>query len=237
MTATHLHVALGCFVVGVGISALYSTLQINLEAIHPVMIRDSAVSTPPVRTVEWTPTSNHCRKDLPNTNGKIRRVDFCNFRFPGFYDKQIALKDGRQEITRDYGGTIYTLHDSWLIDLTGDGREEALVSIEDYSGAGSSGVSYNYYVYTMQSGRLLLLWRVTTGSEGLAGLKDFRLDGKNLVFEVFGDSSLIGREITGGGRGGECCPEEFSRITIAWKRGRFRQINVQVLPLTGDERR
>lgn len=236
MTAIHLRVALVCFVVGVGISALYSMLQRNPEAIHPLIIRDNTVSKADIGTVELASTAHHCKTDLPDVNGKVRGIDFCNFRFPGFSDKQIVLKDGRQEITREYGGTIYTLHDSSLVDLTGDGRKEALVTIEDFSGAGSSGVSYYYYVYTLESGRLLLLWRVTTGSEGLAGLKNFKLDGKNLVFEVFGNSSLVGNEIVGGGRGGECCPEEFSRITVRWIRGRFRQSSVEVLPLGADER-
>ena len=224
------------FAIGICISVLCSALKGPSVEIHPVSI-ERPTTKPDLLSVDWASPSKICNVDLVNSNGQIRSVDFCNFRFPGFYDKQIALKDGRQEITREIGGTIYTFHDVLLVDFTGDGRKEALVSIEDFSGAGSSGVSYNYYVYTMRSGRLFLLWRVTTGSEGLAGLKDFKLDGKNLVFEVFGNSSIVGRHIIGGGLGGECCPDEFSRITVAWTRGRFRQVRVEVFPLIGEKRR
>lgn len=237
MTAIHLRVALACFVIGVGLTVLFSNLYEEPAEIPAAMIDDRTVSRTGVLTVNWTPTAKNCKVDVLHTNGKIRTVDFCNYRFPGFYDKQIVLRDGRQEITRQYGGTIYTLQDVTLVDLTGDGRTEALVSIEDFSGAGSSGVSNYYYVYAIRSGRLRLLWRVTTGSEGLAGLKNFKSERGNLVFEVFGDSTLVGCEIMGGGRGGECCPEEFSRITVRWMGGRFRQINVKVLPLGADERR
>ena len=45
MKAIHLRVALGCFVVGVGISALRSTLQKKSEVIHPVLLQDIIVST------------------------------------------------------------------------------------------------------------------------------------------------------------------------------------------------
>jgi hypothetical protein len=164
-------------------------------------------------------------------DSQIRKVDFGNFRFPGFYDKRIHLQNGIQEITRECGGTIYTLQDVLYVDFTGDGREEALVSVEDFSGCGSSGVSYNYYVYTIKSGHPFLLWRLATGSQGLAGLKDFKLEGEELIFDVFGDSRIVGNEIVGGGAGGECCPEHFSRIRVAWNGETFRQFSVRVFPL------
>lgn len=163
-------------------------------------------------------------------NSQIRKVDFGNFRFPGFYDKEIRLRNGKLEIARVCGGTIYTLQDVLYVDFTGDGEEEALVPVEDFSGCGSSGVSYNYYVYTIRTGRPFLLWQLATGSQGLAGLKDFKLEGKELVFDVFGDSRIVGKEIVGGCAGGECCPEHFSRIRVAWNGRTFRQISVKVFP-------
>lgn len=165
------------------------------------------------------------------SKSQIRKVDFGNFRFPGFYDKQISLREGIQEITRVCGGTLYTLRDVLYVDFTGDGKEEVLVPIADFSGCGSSGVSYSYYVYTIRSGQPFLLWRLATGSQGLAGLKDFKLEGKELVFEVFGDSKIFGKEIVGGDSGGECCPEHFSQIRVAWTGKTFHQTRVKVFPL------
>jgi hypothetical protein len=206
---------LGIFAVSIR-SALFggnsniSAVSISEEVKHPTLVKSDYFT---------------------QNNSQIRTVDFRNFRFPGFYDKEIRLNNGKQEITRRCGGTIYTFQEVLYVDFTGDGGEEALVSVEDFSGCGSSGVSYNYYVYTIRSGHPFLLWRLATGSEGLGGLKNFRLEGKELVFDVFGDSSIVGREILGGGSGGECCPEQFSRIRVAWNRRTFRQISVKVFPI------
>lgn len=166
-----------------------------------------------------------------NCAAQISSVDFRNFGFPGFHDKRITLKDGKQEITRECGGTIYTLKDVLYVDFTRDGNEEALVPIEDFSGCGSSCVSQNYYIYTLRKGRPYLLWRLATGCQGLGGLKDFKLEAKELVFDVFGESKIVGRDIIGGDSRGECCPKHFTRIRVAWCNRRFRQISAKVFDL------
>jgi hypothetical protein len=166
------------------------------------------------------------------SKSRIRKIDFRNFTFPGFQDKRIILKNGKQEITRECGGTIYSLGDIDYVDLTGDGREEALVAVEDFSGCGSSCVSYGYYVYTMRNNRLQLLWKYSTGCEAEGGLKDFHLEGRGLVFELFGKYRIIGARTKAAGEnhGGDCCPKYYSRIRVAWDGHRFRQRSVKFFP-------
>jgi len=226
----HVCAATVSFAIGICVWALCSTVLRSSREIHPLVIDNSTVRLPVPVNAEPVTSSTICKIDLLDAKGWVRTVDFCNFRFTGFYDKQILLKDGEQEITREFGFTNYSLQDVLLVDLTGDGRKEALVTVQDHSGNGSSGVSSLYYVYTIRSGRLFLLWRVMTGSEGFAGLKKFELQGRELVFEVFGEARIVGREFVAEYRGPECCPEHFSRIRVAWNGRRFRQVEVKVFP-------
>ena len=166
------------------------------------------------------------------SKSQIRKIDFRNFTFPGFQDRRIILKSGKQEITRECGGTIYTLGDIAYVDLTGDRKEEALVEVEDFSGCGSSCVSYGYYVYATKNNRPHLLWRYSTGCEGEGGLMDFRLEGMELVFELFGKHKIVGSrtKAAGGNYGGDCCPKTYSRIRVAWDGHRFRQRSIRFFP-------
>jgi hypothetical protein len=163
---------------------------------------------------------------------QIRKIDFNNFMYPGFQDKRIYLKNGKQEITRECGGTIYSLDDVAYVDFTGDRREEALVQITDFSGCGSSCLTYNYYIYGIRHNRPHLLWKLASGCQGLGGVKRSHLKGREMIFEVFGVSKIVGSQVVGGDSGGECCPKHFTRIRVAWDGRRFRQRSIKVFPLS-----
>ena len=163
----------------------------------------------------------------------IRRIDFNNFTFHQFWGRRpIKLKDGKLEFDSQGCHTEYTLKGVTYLDLTGDHTEEALVHIEDFTACGSSGVSDYYYIYTAQNRRLRPLWRFGTGSEGLAGLKDFKLAGRLLVFELFGKYHIVGSKYVDVGKQaiGECCPDHYSRVTVFWDGKRFRQRSAKILP-------
>jgi hypothetical protein len=165
-------------------------------------------------------------------NGSIQRVDFANFTHHQFWGRRpIKLKQGKMEFESDGCRTEYKLKKISYVDLTRDRIEEALVHIEDYTACGSSGVSDNYYIYTLRRGRPYLLWRFGTGSEGVAGLKDFKLAGRMLVFELFGKYRIKGAKFVEAGEEaiGECCPTHYSRIGVAWDGMRFRQRSMKIL--------
>ena len=163
----------------------------------------------------------------------IRSVDFANFTHHQFWGRRpIKLKQGKMEFEADGCRTEYKLRYVKYIDLTGDQSEEALVHVQDFTACGSSGLSDNYYVYTWRNTGPRLLWRFGTGSEGVAGLKDFKLAGRVLVFELFGKYRIKGAKFVEAGKEaiGECCPTHYSRIRIAWDGARFRQTTMEVLP-------
>ncbi|MDX6614148.1 MAG: hypothetical protein QOD75_3334 [Blastocatellia bacterium] len=128
--------------------------------------------------------------------------------------------------------TEYKLKSVTYRDLTGDGKEEALIHIEDYTACGSSGVSDNYYIYTMRNNRPHLLWRFGTGGFADAGLMDFRLRGRDLIFQLFGKYKIVGPKFVSLGEDSisKWDPKHYSRIRISWDGKRFRQRTLKILP-------
>ena len=164
-----------------------------------------------------------------NTEPPIRKTDFRNFTYPSFWSKgRIKIKDGKLSTESKHCMTEYSVEGVKYLDLTGDGDEEAIVNVSDFTACGSSGVSQYYYVYTIRNNRLRLLWRFSTGSAGLCGLKDFRIEKRELVFELFGECRIRGIKFAGGGI--ECCPEKYTRIRVAWTGHGFRQRSAKVFP-------
>lgn len=163
----------------------------------------------------------------------IRSIDFQNFTFHQFWGhRPIKLKDGKLEFESKGCHTEYKLRGVNYVDLTGDRSEEALVHIQDFTACGSSGVSDYYYIYAIQNRKPRLLWRFGTGSEGVAGLKDFEMSGRVLVFELFGKYRIVGPKFIAAGEQaiGECCPEHYSRVTVSWDGRRFRQRSMKIFP-------
>ena len=92
-----------------------------------------------------------------------RAFDFANHTYPAFWTtKPFRLKDGRLEFVRDHCLTEYELRGVSYRDLTGDGKEEAVVEVSDFTACGSSySVSY-FYVFSMRNGRLRLLRKLSS---------------------------------------------------------------------------
>jgi hypothetical protein len=84
----------------------------------------------------------------------IRSVDFTNFRYPALWTKRpFTLKKGRLEFVHDHCFTEYVLKGVSYLDLTGDGKEEAVVEVADFTACGSSYSTSYYYVYSMRNRR------------------------------------------------------------------------------------
>jgi hypothetical protein len=169
------------------------------------------------------------------SKSQIRKIDFRNFTYSGIWLKgNFHLKDGKAEAESEGCHTEYTYKNVDYLDFTGDGKEEALVQIEDLTACGSSGVSTYYYIYTMKYNRPRLLWKFSTGSEAHGGLKDFRLKGKELVFELYGDYRIRGAKAKAATYPKfccpDCCPKKYTRLHVAWNGQRIRQTKVEVFP-------
>jgi hypothetical protein len=167
----------------------------------------------------------------------IRKVDFRNFTYKEIQakGKPAKLKDGRLEFETKYCMTELTVEDVEYADLTGDDEEEAIFSVDDYTACGSSAVSSYFYIYSLKNNRLKLLWHFKTGAQAFGGLKDFRLDGKEIVFELYGKAETDGTrpkiadEIP---TPAECCPTHYTQFRLAWNGRKFAQKSAEVFPYT-----
>jgi hypothetical protein len=92
----------------------------------------------------------------------VRAVDFANHTYPALWTKQpFILKSGRREIVRDHCFTEYALKGVSYLDLTGDGKEEAVVEVTDFTACGSSYSTSYYYIYSVQNQRLRFLRKLS----------------------------------------------------------------------------
>ena len=162
----------------------------------------------------------------------IRRIDFRNFTFPGIFEKQITLRHGKSANETRNCETQYELDDVSYGDFNRDGNEDAVVSVWDFTACGSSCVTYDFYIYTMKDDRPSLLWKFSSGCQGAGGLKDFRVSGQSLVFELFGKTRIVGAKVqsVGDDNGGECCPKFYSVVRVRWDGRAFQQVGTKFFP-------
>jgi hypothetical protein len=97
-------------------------------------------------------------------------------------------------------------------DLTGDGREDAIVVLRFDTG----GTQYWHYVYVYvpAAGRAKLLGYFHTGDRAASGLYQVYAKGGNLVVELFDAEK----------RQGDCCSSGFVRTRYHWVQGKFDQV-------------
>jgi hypothetical protein len=127
------------------------------------------------------------KQDIPP---EFIKTDFRNFSYPtSFRRKSIELKDGTYEFPNrnGAGGDRFDLMDVSYGDLTRSGHKEAVVRLGWVSCGGScNGGSELFYFYSRVNGKLSLLSRIETGSQGYdCGLKSFELKKQILTLETF----------------------------------------------------
>jgi hypothetical protein len=169
----------------------------------------------------------------------IRQVDFKNFTYPlsgpllGHSDlrwlgdpkdgysqlKPIHLVKG-EELTKDssYGDYAvlqgFTLQSVQFTELTGNGKEDAIVVLL-YQTGGTQSTHY-VYIYSFDSGKPKLLAYCYTGDRAYSGLYKVYGGHATLVFEL-----LDFRK-----NQGDCCSSQFIRTRYRWDGSRFVRFGV-----------
>ncbi len=173
---------------------------------------------------------------------EIRNIDFRNFTFPQLPSgkcsaKWIRLTDGRYDAPEVLGPHRIPSKDCWSVvfekasygDVTGDGREEAFVILFAELGGNSS--YEDVFVYTLKQNEPRLIWRFMTGDRANGGLRSIFADKGDLVLELYGVGTAIGKNLEGTDDVGACCPKHY---TISHYKFNGRQFSkdgtVEVLP-------
>jgi len=157
------------------------------------------------------------------TRSTIRQVDFYNSAYPWVEEnsvpgelqwlppterKRVRLVNGRLEL--EAGGYLKfeAIHYG---DLTGDGREEAVVILR-YGTGGTANWSYGY-VYTLVSRKPRLLARFRTGSRATHGLYQLGIAQGILTIDLLDPAKAIA----------DCCSNGFIRARYRWRNGAFKE--------------
>jgi hypothetical protein len=152
----------------------------------------------------------------------IRQVDFKDFSYPlsshllsharlqwidtspgSIKERAIRLVNGR-----DASG--FTLQSVAYADVTGDGKEDAVVVVR-YDGGGTQNTHY-VYIYSMAEGHPKLLAFCHTGGGANLGLHKAYGEQGQLVIELIDRQTLPGN----------CCTSGFVRMRYRWRDGGFQ---------------
>lgn len=168
-----------------------------------------------------SPVSQHvATEQLGLPNQAIRSVDFANFAFPwlrelGDSGKTLVLRNGELKPTHDKNGMVeemgVTLQSITYGDVTGDGREEAMVVLSMVTGG--SAIPHATYIYEPQDGKPKLLWAFSTGDRAEGGLRRVYAEKGELVIERYSPVNSKG----------DCCPTLFARTHYKWQGKHFEQ--------------
>jgi hypothetical protein len=175
-----------------------------------------------------------------SSNSAIGKIDFGNFSYPKLWkelEKPAKLKNGELVFEGEYRcTTTISLDEVKYLDLTDDGEDDALVILNDQVACGSSWRATSFLVFTMKNEKPQLIWRFTTGSEAHGGLRNFRLDGKELAVELYGRCKIVGFEPKVDyseikfNAGSDRALESTTRFRFGWNGRKFGQNSLEVLP-------
>lgn|GEM_PF-1434069 len=138
---------------------------------------------------------------------EFSRIDFKNFKYPYQVSPEkkvkLPLKNGVYEYDFTDERGWFSLRDVYYVDLTNDGKQEAIVILSHIAcGASCDGGAELFYLYTVKQNGLKLLWQFETGSLAYGcGLKSVSVKNRKIVLGLFGrcsdgvtNSSLMGRK-------------------------------------------
>jgi len=164
---------------------------------------------------------------VKKSDSSIRKFDFKNFTYPltkdqgGEDGETFTLKKGKQEgNNQQIEATFQTIEYG---DITGDGKEEAMISIYPWSGGNCQ--CYMVFIYTLENKKPKLLWSFDTWDKAEGGFKRAFAENGELIIELFGDSKFENGKwhftIPEGKFKGLCCPTVFTRNRFKWNGDKF----------------
>jgi len=134
---------------------------------------------------EWHQPSSVVPKNFENVDFENR--SYGPYRFADGSSVNLTLTDGgyRASTKQNYGW--FSLKHVYYTDLTGDGKDEAIVMLSHAMCDGCDGGSHLFYIYTGRTGNLRPLWQYETGSllKG-CGLKGLTMNRKQFLMELYG---------------------------------------------------
>ncbi|MGC2637346.1 MAG: hypothetical protein WA294_09220 [Acidobacteriaceae bacterium] len=152
----------------------------------------------------------------------IHEVDFRNFSYPltgsllGHDGLEWLDTSGPQREIHLVAGSLlkkesggFLLESVKYADLTGDGKDEAIVVLRYLTG-GTQTTNY-VYIYTFRDGAPKLLAYCHTGDRAYSGLYRVYATGGTLVFDLYDPAK----------RSGDCCSNGVIVRRFRWKAGRF----------------
>ncbi|HEU0143437.1 MAG TPA: hypothetical protein VFQ47_01510 [Nitrososphaera sp.] len=181
-------------------------------------------------------TSLFASSPHPIQASQIRAVDWRNFTYPWYPSgyrspyrvRKVTLKSGEYVVDErgNENDVLFSLANVSYADLTGDGKEEAIVTL---TGIFNPNGSYACtFIYSMKGNSPRLLWKHETGDRAFGGLRSIRVDGSNLIVEQY-DASFNDKPVP-------CmiCSKRFVRASYRWNGKRFRKTKSETLPYNGN---
>ena len=133
----------------------------------------------------------------------IRSIDFKNFTYDAYCagedSETVTVKDGEYSYEKQEDGWVdrvyFKIFNISYGDLTGDGRDEAVVL--SVCNTGGTGNFSEGYIFTLKGGKPVQVAHIPGGDRAYGGLREARVENGLLVVE----SNDVGE------LGGACCPE------------------------------
>ena len=193
----------------------------DVPAASPSASTSNATSRSPQMPARPTP-------NLPSS--PIREVDFKNFTYPWYPcgypaphgERKITLRDGEMKVdaVKNIDRLRAGLPNVSYADLTGDGKEEAIVTV--VTNFDPNGSVACIFVYTLKSGEPKLLWSHETGDRADGGLRSIRVEGFDLVVEQY-DIKFDWAKGSYEEGTALCCPKRFIRSHYRWDGEHFEK--------------
>ena len=172
-----------------------------------------------------SPTLNLSSTISSDLNSPIRKIDFDNYTYsgPDDYAETFTLKNGEKDFEMGEEDGI-DLFKKEYADLTGDGNEDAILTMSIQTGGSSS--PHLVYIYALKNNKPKVLWSFMTGDRAEGGLKKVYADNGELVVETFGDNKFendkwVFNFPNKDKFSGYCCPTAYTKIRFKWNGEKF----------------
>lgn len=196
-----------------------------------------ASQSPPTNNIGSPPPQVPAGSPPAQSSSPIRGVDFKNFTYPWYptdyppphAKREIKLHDGEMKVdaVKNIDRIWARLANVSYADLTGDGSEEAIVTV--VTNFDPNGSVACIFIYRLRNGEPRLWWSHETGDRANGGLRSLRVEGYNLVvehYEIQFDWAK-GRYEDGAAL---CCPKRFVRSSYRWNGEKFEKTKSETLP-------